>query len=241
MTSRPSRRLPSSGSERLKDIFLLDVDDTLLDFRRAERANLKKSLEEAGVEADERLLARFHEINDALWKALERGEIDRESLKTERFGRLFREFGILCDPKIAARNYWENFPAISFPFAGAREFLAELSRRGRVYLVTNGGATIQDRHIADAGFLPFLSGVFISEKIGFDKPSLGFARFVEEKIENYKRERAVWIGDSLTSDGECAKNAGIDFLLFAPDGAPAGYAGAWAGDYAQILADLFGE
>lgn len=219
----------------MKDIFLLDLDDTLLDFRRAERANLKKSLKQAGVPVKEALLSRFHEINDFLWKALERGEIDRERLKGERFKLLFEEFGISRDADAAAKYYFENFPFVCYPFAGAKKFLRELSRRGRVYLVTNGGAEIQRRHILKAGFSPYLVGVFLSEEVGFPKPSAQFAQYVEAHIPQFSAERAVWIGDSLTSDGACAKRAGIRFILFSKDGPPKGYAGDCAKTYEELL------
>lgn len=200
----------------MKNIFLLDMDDTLLDFKRAERENFMKTMQSFGICADERMYSRFHEINDSLWKALERGEIERERLKVRRFELLFEEFGLNGDIPAVAYAYWSYFPSVCFPFEGALEFLKALKSRGRVYIVTNGGRMIQSRHIELAGFAPFLDGIFISEEIGANKPSLKFADYVEAHIEGYRRENAVWIGDSLTSDGQCAKARGIDFLFFSP-------------------------
>lgn len=211
------------------------MDETLLDFKRAERVNLTQVLLKFGIKADETLLSRFHEINDTLWKQLERGETTRVHLKVQRFELLFKEFGASADPAAAAQAYWENFPSVSFPFEGALDFLIELKTRGRVYIVTNGGARIQNKHIEDSGFLPYLDGVFISEEIGFDKPSLAFADYVEAHIGGYERGRAVWVGDSLTSDGACAKNRGIEFILFAPHGTPEDYRGISARNYREVL------
>lgn len=222
----------------MKNIFLLDMDDTLLDFLKAERANLAHTFRAVGVDADEKMIARFHAINDGLWKALERGEISREALKVRRFGLFFEAYNIPADPAAAAREYITHFPEVCFPFDGAAEFLGELKRRGRVYLVTNGGTLIQTAHIAAAGFAPFLDGAFISEEMGVDKPSLAFADYVEAHIANYRRESAVWIGDSLTSDGACADARGIDFILFASRGAPAGYPRRCAENYRDVLTYL---
>ena len=220
----------------MKNIFLVDMDDTLLDFPRTERENLKKTLAQFGITADDALASRFHEINDALWKALERGEISRERLKERRFELLFEEYGFAkkIDIPAVARAFWRNFPNVCFPFEGALEFLEELKARGRVYIVTNGGTVIQKTHIADAGFLPFLDGVFISEEIGFNKPSLEYANYVESHIAGYERSRAVWIGDSPTSDGQCAMNRGIDFILFSPHGRRE-HAGMQATSYRKVL------
>lgn len=202
----------------MKKIFLLDMDDTLLDFQRAEYENVKKTLAQFGVCADDEMIGRFHAINDGLWKALERGETTRERLKVQRFRLLFEEYGLERDADAAADAYWNNFPEICFPFEGVYAFLSELKARGRVYIVTNGGAVIQRRHIELAGFSPFIDGLFISELMGVDKPSPAFADYVASHIGGYKREEAVWIGDSPTSDLLCARAGGIDFILFQPRG-----------------------
>ncbi len=220
----------------MKDIFLVDMDETLLDFRAAERENLGAALAFSGIAADGGILARFHEINDSLWKALERGEMTRERLKTERFRLLFAEYDFPADAAAAARFYWQNFPEVCFPFGGSLGFLRALKGRGRVYIVTNGGAEIQKRHLEKAGFLPYLDGAFISEEIGADKPSAAFAEYAAAHIGGFARERAVWIGDSLTSDGKCAADFGIDFILFTPrEDPPVGYPGPFARSYAEVL------
>ena len=211
------------------------MDDTLLDFARAEHENLLATLRRFSIPANEGTYARFHAINEGLWKALERGEITRERLMVERFERLLTDMGRGKDAEAVAKAYFNNFPFICFPFSGAADFLTELSRRGRVYIVTNGSAVIQNRHISDAGFSPYLAGVFISEEVGANKPSRAFAQAVEEGVEGYKKERAVWLGDSLTSDMGCAKAAEVDFVLFSPAGPPQDYKGLCARNYGEAL------
>ena len=63
-------------------IILLDADDTLLDFKRAEKEALKITLEYCGLPSDEKVTTAYSEINDGYWKALERGEVTKEALKT---------------------------------------------------------------------------------------------------------------------------------------------------------------
>lgn len=218
----------------MKDVFLFDLDETLVDFSRAEETNFFKTLGGFGIAADGALYARFHAINDGLWKLLERGGISREELKIRRFEQLFGECGIAADGAAVAAAYFGNFEEICFPYRGAQELLRKLAARGRIYLVTNGGARIQRSHVRLAGFEPFLSGVFISEEIGSDKPMPAFARYVESHIENYARERAVWVGDSLTSDMVCAKSVGIDFILYAAKGIPQGFKDPAADNYDEL-------
>lgn len=219
----------------VKDIFLLDMDDTLFDFYRTERENLISTLHEFGIVADNDIAARFHEINACLWRALERGEIKREEIVVRRFEILFSEYSIVAEAEEVARRYFDNFRKICIPFDGAQDFLARLRGLGRVYIVTNGSSVCQRQHLADAGFMPFICGVFISDEIGFAKPAEEFAAYVAEHIENFDRKRALWIGDSLTSDYECAKRGGIDFILYSASGVADGYNGRIASDYAEIL------
>lgn len=219
----------------MKDIFLLDMDATLLDFPAAETRNFRKTLAELGIENRGGMYARFHEINDGLWRLLERGGISREALKVERFRRLFEEFGLNADAGKASDLYFSNFPEICIPYPGAREFLAQLATWGRIFIVTNGGTAIQRRHIALAGFAPYLTDVFISEELGADKPSYAYVEKVTSRIAGFSPARAVLMGDSLTSDKVCAERMGVDFILYAA-APPEGYRGAYANGFGEALA-----
>ena len=64
---------------------LIDNDNTLMDFHAAEHAALREALTEAGIEPTDAVCARYSAINDALWKALERGETTHAALKIIRF------------------------------------------------------------------------------------------------------------------------------------------------------------
>lgn len=224
----------------MRDIFLLDLDETLLDFCRAERENFFFTLAKYGVPADGAAYDRFHAVNDGLWKLLERGGVAREEIKTRRFEILFRERGVRADVGEIARAYYENFLRFCYPYEGAAAFLRELSARGRVYLVTNGGSAIQRRHIADAGFKPYLDGAFISEEMGANKPSARFCALVREGIADYAPARAAYLGDSLTSDAPCAETLGAKFVLYKKD-PPAGFAARAAENYRTALSMMLSD
>ena len=218
-----------------KDIFLLDMDDTLFDFQKTEQLNFTSTLARFGIDADMNAWQRFHEINKLLWQEFEQGKITKEQIKRERFAKLFEECGVLTDTAAVAKAYVKNFEEICIPFDGAKDFLTTLKQHGRVYFVTNGNTEIQKRHIQDAGFLTLIDGAFISDEIGFAKPSQGFNDYVAAHISGFEPSRAIWIGDSLSSDMQCARLADIDFILFAPHGAPEGYNGILAKNYGEIL------
>lgn len=219
----------------MKTLFLLDVDDTLLDFHRAEREQVMETLRSHGIPADEGTAARFHEINDGLWKKLERGETTRARLVVERFEILLSELGVQGDAQALSRSFFEGMPGRAYAFDGAADFLRRLAARGRVYAVTNGSKALQRRRICAAGLTPFFTDIFISEEVGCNKPSAAYADYVLAHIPAFSRAAAVYLGDSLTSDMVCAQAMGVDFILYRPE-RPAGYAGLLAGSYAQALA-----
>lgn len=216
----------------------MDMDDTLFDFNAGEQLNFTQTLQSFGVDATHEAYLRFHDVNVSLWQAFERGEIKKDFIKTERFRRVFEEFAIEADPTEVAKSYLARFKEICIPFDGAKELLQKLKERGRIYIVTNGNTEIQRRHLADAGFDVLCDGLFISDEMGVAKPHKEFADIVMKTVPDFSLERAVWIGDSLTSDMRCALDAGIDFILFAPRGVPQNFAGAYAENYMELLSLL---
>lgn len=215
----------------MRDIFLLDMDDTLLDFGRLERENVLSCLKAFSIPAGEREATRFHEINLSLWKALERGEIQRSQIVVRRFELLFEELNVRVDAKAVAEMYFQGLADRYFPFESMEEFLKALKERGKIYIVTNGAAYVQRRHIVDSGIINYADGVFISDEIGCNKPSWEYADYVAAHIENFSGERAVCLGDSLTSDKVLAERMGAAFVLFRGDE----YGGPRAENYSEAL------
>lgn len=68
--------VPGCDVRKIRAIFL-DLDDTILDFSRAEASALRRVLTEDGIPAGDAILARYHDINAAQWVLLEEGKITR--------------------------------------------------------------------------------------------------------------------------------------------------------------------
>ena len=77
-----------------KDIFLVDADNTILDFHASSLLSLKKSFEKIGVEWREEYGTEFTRFNDYLWERLERKEITRDELLSIRFPQYLKILGI---------------------------------------------------------------------------------------------------------------------------------------------------
>ena len=112
---------------------LLDLDDTILDFHKAEKEALKKALQKVGVEPTEKLLARYSEINQAQWKKLELGELTQEEVKISRYRIFFEEYGITASPEETAKCYEQNLTYEHEKVDGALELLQKLHGKYRLY------------------------------------------------------------------------------------------------------------
>ena len=108
------------------DILFLDLDDTILDFQKAERIALSATIREFGVDPTEEVLHRYHLINKAHWEMLERGEQTRAQILVNRFAVLFRELGVEADPERCARRYEVNLGKGHYFLPGAEEAVKKL-------------------------------------------------------------------------------------------------------------------
>ena len=197
---------------------LFDVDDTLLDFGKAEAAAIRKTFERIGIPVTDELIRRYSEINAQQWSRFEKGEITREKLLTERFDILFSELGINVPSEMAQASY-EYLLGIGHYFVdGAEELLEALKDKYELYIVSNGNASVQDRRLKSAGIIPYFKDIFISERVGFNKPSAEFFDACFEHIPGFEKDKAIIVGDRLSSDILGGINAGVKTCWFNPRG-----------------------
>ncbi len=152
---------------------LFDADDTLLDFGKDETQALTAIMEKYGIGQSEENIRTYKEININLWKALEKGEIDKPTLKQVRF-RLFFEkinFKTTEDPFKINEEYLAKLSGGGNLIDGAKNLVESLKAQGYdLYIVTNGIANTQRSRLTRAGILPYFSKIFVSETIGHQKP-----------------------------------------------------------------------
>lgn len=191
------------------DTLLFDLDNTLLDFDKAEANALTKALHDVNIEVDDHMISRYNRINSFQWKLLEKGILTREEVKLRRFEILFEEFSIKADPKEVEKNYQSYLGQGHYFIKDAEEVLEQLSKTHRIYLVTNGTLSVQIGRLQSSGIKKYLQGVFISEEVGYNKPSKEYFDYCFSQIPDFRKENTVIIGDSLSSDIQGGKNAGI--------------------------------
>lgn len=199
---------------------LLDIDDTLLDFGKAEYTAVFRTFSEMGLSPTDEMIHRYSEINDAQWKLLEQGKIERYAALVQRFRLLFEEYDVTASPEKAQDRY-EYLLGIGHWFIdGAPELLDALYGKYKLYIVSNGTATVQDSRIKSAGIGKYFEDIFVSERIGADKPTKEFFDLCFERIPDFCRDEAIILGDRLSSDILGGINAGVRTCWFNPNGLP---------------------
>jgi len=197
---------------------LLDLDDTLLDFKKAEAIAIRATFEELGIDPSDENVALYSKINRSCWEKLELGEFTRDEVLHRRFDILFQHLGITGNAHTAQETYEYKLSFGAFYLDGAEELLITLFGQYRLYLATNGIINVQKRRIADSGIGKYFDGIFVSEKIGYNKPDKRFFDAIFAKIPNFKHEETLIVGDTLTSDIKGGINAGIKTVFFNPGG-----------------------
>lgn len=201
----------------IKNIFF-DLDDTLLDFKRAEKISLVKMFTETGIEPKEELLKRYSEINAEEWGKLERKETTMEILLINRYRRLFDEYGIDKDPTAACGMYENNLAYGFYVMPFAVETLNQLYKKFNLYIASNGRTEIQTARLEKADMTKYFKGIFVSETVGCEKPDKQFFDYCFLHSGGAKKEDSIMVGNSLSSDIAGGGNAGIKTCLLCLDG-----------------------
>ena len=203
------------------EFLFLDLDDTILDFHKAERIALSKTIRQFGVEPTEEVLHRYHLINIWHWEQLELGKMTRAEVLTGRFKMLFQELGLDVDPDQMQAGYEHNLSIGHYFLPGAEEAVDALSKKYRLFLASNGTAVVQKGRMTSANLYRFFEQVFVSQEIGHNKPSLDYFNACFDRIPGFDRSKAMIVGDSLSSDIKGGKNAGIRTCWVNPNHTPA--------------------
>ena len=200
--------------------FLLDADNTLFDYDRAETEALDETLEQEMPRVPrDKARAAYKAINAVYWKRLEQGAITPAALKVGRFADLLRDLGQEGDAARLSDGYLARLSQKAHFLPHAREVVRGLSRRSKLCLVTNGLSMVQRGRISLSGIEECFSAVLISEELGVAKPDPRFFAAACEAL-NLPRAELLCVGDAPAADILGARAAGIDACWFAPSGVP---------------------
>ena len=200
-----------------------DLDHTLWDFEKNADETLRTLFElhnlgRYGFSVDT-FIARYSEVNHALWRLYQANKIDQKALRNIRFTRTLTKLGVPEEeqPTDISAQFTDILPYKSAVFPYTHEVLDYLRDKGYVmHLITNGFQDIQHIKLASSRLTDYFVEVVTSEHIGCLKP--------DRRIFDHALERAgttapesLMIGDNLECDVLGAFNAGIDQVYFNPE------------------------
>lgn len=202
------------------DIILWDVDGTLLDFLRSEKYALTDSLTHFGLPVSDEIIKTYSGINDKCWKKLERGEVEKSWVLVHRFEELFEYLKVKHVDVVEFQHHYQyNLGSVFYFQDNAGELLAKLGKDFEQYIVTNGVENTQRRKLQLSGIADLVDDIFISECIGYEKPSPRFFEGCMELIKEKSgkapdKSRILIVGDSLTSDIKGGNQFGIHSCFY---------------------------
>lgn len=204
------------------ETLLFDLDDTLIDIVQAEHIGLLHIHENFynSLQFDE-FKKYYQKINRALWDNLGQpgSTLRPKEIKYKRFIHLNEELELNLDIETVAEEYEKKVGKSTNWLPGAKNAIEFLHQQGYTLgIVTNGVTSLQylkyERHLLNNWFKCFI----VSDEVGVSKPgseifSLAFSQLSNLSDSSFvpQPEKTLFIGDSLISDGQGARNCKMDF------------------------------
>ncbi len=198
---------------------LIDLDNTLLDFDAAQRQALEKLFAAYEIPVTQENIDTYETINKALWAQFDRGQIGKGKLLVRRFAQLLEALGRTGDAAKMNDDYLTQLAKCGPIIPGADEFLEEMAEVATIAVASNGVYKAQKGRIAASGLEQYFDAVFVSERMGCQKPQ---RRFFDTALKNLgvsNRQKVLVIGDSLSADIRGGIDSGLDTCWFNPVGA----------------------
>jgi len=196
-----------------------DLDDTLLNHRKAEREALAELCRQYpdifGRVPVELVQETYYRHNVRLWHQYAMGEIGPDDLRRSRFERVIEELSLDCaEPNGLNSYYLDSYSQYWCLTDGAEEAFHAIADRIPVGVLTNGFAASQraklDRfpEIRDR-----LTALVISEEVGYMKPDRRLFDHAA-RLAGYDGASILYVGDSFEIDVRGAIGAGWQSAWF---------------------------
>src|SRR5690349_3135370 len=196
-----------------------DLDHTLWDYEGNARETLQElhayyKLHDLAIAFDD-FHQRFKQINFELWQQYDRGLIDNEVIRTQRFRKVLSHFSVSDEELNAAlsHEYLYGCPKKSNLVPYAKEVLDYLSRHYKLTVVTNGFDEIQAVKLLSGNITHYFDHVITSQKAGYKKPAREIFDYALS-MNSLACHEVIMIGDNLLTDIAGANNAGIDTVFY---------------------------
>lgn len=222
ISNSPVHHPMTTSDQKYKHIFF-DLDHTLWDFETNSIETLGElfielELEKYGVPSFEQFHQTYLPINGQYWARYHHKLMPKEELRVGRFAETLRRFNV-DNRELAeklAHLYTERSPFKTALLPDAFDVLNYLSPKYKLHIITNGFSEVQDVKIRESKLEVYFRHIFVSEKVGHQKPEAGiFLHAMEVTGANVKE--SLMIGDNMATDIMGAKSVGMDQVFFNPN------------------------
>jgi YjjG family noncanonical pyrimidine nucleotidase len=202
---------------------LFDLDHTLWDYEANSREALlelfdQHNLPGKGVTDFDAFAQEFRRVNIALWELYDKGLIDSEVIRKERFKKILGAFDAYEETlsDTLSHEYLFACPKKCNLIPDAIETLEYLSGHYNLTVVTNGFEEIQNMKLTSGKLTHYFDHIITSQKAGFKKPAREIFEYALS-ANGVRCNEAIMIGDNPITDIGGARNACIDAVFFNPE------------------------
>ena len=196
---------------------LIDIDNTLLDFCKSADKTIKMLFAEKGMTYNDNVFPTFYEINEGLWKKIERKELTKPELYTLRWKLVLEALHIDYDSDVMEQDFRSMLSGVAEPVDNVYEMLDYLKGKYKLYAASNSSYEHQIKRLTSSDMLKYFEDIFVSEKVGALKPAKEFFDVCLNEIGNVSLDEVIMIGDSLTADILGGNEYGIKTIWFNPE------------------------
>lgn len=203
---------------------LFDLDNTLIDDNENRRYAMKKILDDRKEDITEEKLENFIKLDDKYWKDRAEGKIKdlykfknlEEKTTWVRAQRFIMYFNCSFEEAVKINEDYINYLKNNIiPIKNAKEILEYLNKKQyEIYIVTNGPEKPVGNKLNSINATKYIKCVFTAEEAGYMKPHEEFFNKFFKKINNYKKDDMLIIGDELEKDVLGGIQNGIDSCWF---------------------------
>jgi putative hydrolase of the HAD superfamily len=205
-----------------KHVFF-DLDRTLWDMDGNSYQTIcelaeKYKLTERGISSIDEFICKYKVINDQLWTDYSMDLVDKETLRSERFKRAFRIFGIE-DEQLSEKfgvDYVAHSPLKIKLMPHSLDVLEYLSSKYQLHIITNGFDEVQHLKIEKSNLKKYFKRIITSDMACCKKPGRAIFEYSLNMAEA-DLAHSIMIGDSLEADIIGARNYGMDQIFYNPE------------------------
>lgn len=202
---------------------IFDADHTLLEFDSDEKAAIKKTFGDFGLNGvtDEQL-QYCRNISYEGWAEIGLNDVHLAEIQ-KNYHRLYREyiyvlmerltkeFNVAAAGKEAGDRFIERLSEAGHVIGGSLDVLYRLAEYYKICVATNGLSSIQRGRLAP--FDGIVYKCFISDELGHIKPEKEFFHDMLGEL-NATADECLMVGDSVSSDIVGAQSVGMKTCLF---------------------------